>query len=99
MEAKLNRRTVYGALVVGLVLAAAHVPVAGPGGRAQATGGIEREQLLRSVLSQTYAYKTVGDLQIKADVRRLADDVVRPVVVWIHGGALINGNRSAVPTC
>ncbi len=46
---------------------------------------------------QTYAYKTVGELQIKADVYRFDDDVARPVVIWIHGGALIMGNRGDVP--
>ena len=96
MEARLKRRIVHGALVLAVVLAAAYMPVVGPDGRAQAAGGIEREQLLRSVLSQTYAYKTVGDLPIMADVHRLADDVVRPVVVWIHGGALIFGNRGGL---
>ena len=42
---------------------------------------------------QTYTYKTVGDLKIQADVYRPDDTTVRPVVVWIHGGALIIGNR------
>lgn len=46
---------------------------------------------------KTYTYKTVGDLKIQADVYRPADAVVRPVVVWIHGGALITGNRRSVP--
>ena len=41
----------------------------------------------------TSTYKTVGDLPIKADVYRLPGDDVRPVIVWIHGGALIFGNR------
>ena len=44
----------------------------------------------------TYTYKRVGDLEIKADVHRHDDDVSRPVVVWIHGGALINGHRASV---
>jgi acetyl esterase/lipase len=55
----------------------------------------EQDQLLRAVRIQTYAYKTVDGLQIKADVHRFDDDVARPVVVWIHGGALIFGNRAA----
>ncbi|MBI3858041.1 MAG: alpha/beta hydrolase fold domain-containing protein [Planctomycetes bacterium] len=42
---------------------------------------------------RTYTYKTVGDLPIKADVYRLPGDEVRPVIVWIHGGALIVGQR------
>jgi acetyl esterase/lipase len=45
---------------------------------------------------QTYTYKRVGDLEIKADVYRADDDKVRPVVVWIHGGALIMGGREGV---
>ena len=96
MKARLNRRIVHGALAVGIVLAAAYVLVVGPHGRARAAGGMERPQLLRSIRSQTYAYKTVGDLQIKADVHRFDDDVDRPVVVWIHGGALIMGNRGGL---
>jgi len=46
---------------------------------------------------QTHVYKTVGNLPIKADVYRPDDGVVRPVVVWIHGGALINGHREQIP--
>jgi len=45
---------------------------------------------------KTYVYKKVGDLEIKADVYQYDDDKVRPVVVWIHGGALINGHRVAI---
>ena len=41
----------------------------------------------------TYTYKKVGDLEIKADVHRLDDREVRPVVMWIHGGALMGGGR------
>ena len=46
---------------------------------------------------KTYTYKTVDKVPIEADVYRPDDDKVRPVVVWIHGGALINGNRNSVP--
>ena len=42
----------------------------------------------------TYTYKTVGDLAIKADVYRRDDHSGCPVVMSIHGGALIMGNRS-----
>jgi acetyl esterase/lipase len=44
----------------------------------------------------THVYKTVGKLEIKADLHRPNDDRVRPVVVWIHGGALIMGNRAGI---
>jgi acetyl esterase/lipase len=46
---------------------------------------------------QTYTFKTVGDLKVQADVYRADDAKTRPVVVWIHGGALISGNRKSVP--
>ncbi|MSU64604.1 MAG: alpha/beta hydrolase [Opitutus sp.] len=44
--------------------------------------------------TKTYVYKRVGSLEIKADVLPAPKFAgLRPVVVWIHGGALINGNR------
>jgi acetyl esterase/lipase len=46
---------------------------------------------------KTYTYKTVDKLPIQADVYRVDDSKVRPVLVWIHGGALILGSRSGVP--
>lgn len=49
------------------------------------------------VRQQTFTFKRVGSLEIKADVIREDDDRVRPVVVWIHGGALIMGHRELVP--
>jgi acetyl esterase/lipase len=48
----------------------------------------------------THTFKKVGDLEIKADVyqpEQAKGDGKRPVVVWIHGGALINGHRESVP--
>ncbi len=53
-------------------------------------------ECVADVYKQTYTYKTVRDLEIKADVYREDDDVRRPVVVWIHGGALIMGHREGV---
>ena len=47
--------------------------------------------------TRTFTYKTVGELKIKADVIRADDETIRPVLVWIHGGALINGGRERVP--
>lgn len=44
----------------------------------------------------TYTYKQVGDVAIKADVYAAAGEK-RPVVVWIHGGALIMGHRESIP--
>lgn len=46
---------------------------------------------------RTYVYKTVGALEIKADVYVPAGAAkARPVVVYLHGGSLINGKRQAV---
>jgi acetyl esterase/lipase len=45
----------------------------------------------------TFPYKVVGPTRILADVYRADDAKVRPVLVWIHGGALILGSRSSVP--
>jgi acetyl esterase/lipase len=42
---------------------------------------------------QTVVYKEVGPLGIKADVYHYGDAKVRPVVVSLHGGALIMGHR------
>jgi acetyl esterase/lipase len=46
---------------------------------------------------KTYVYKKAGDVAVEADVHRAADAKTRPVVVWIHGGALIVGSRRDVP--
>lgn len=48
------------------------------------------------VRKTTYTYKKVDNLEIKADVYRSDDDTVQPVLVWIHGGALIMGNREGI---
>jgi acetyl esterase/lipase len=45
---------------------------------------------------QTYIYKTVADCSIRADVYRLPDDTIRPALFWLHGGALIFGNRETI---
>ena len=42
---------------------------------------------------KTFTYKTVENCAIKADVYG-ASDVIRPVLIWIHGGALIMGHRA-----
>lgn len=50
----------------------------------------------KPIRKSTFTYKKVGPLEIKADVYRRDDDVTRPVVVWIHGGALIMGHRESI---
>jgi acetyl esterase/lipase len=46
---------------------------------------------------ETLTYKTVKDCRIQADVFRAAGDEVRPVILWIHGGALIFNSRQTLP--
>jgi acetyl esterase/lipase len=46
---------------------------------------------------KTHVYKEAGGVRIELDVHRPDDAEVRPVVVWIHGGALIMGSRQGVP--
>jgi len=41
----------------------------------------------------TVAYREIDGHKILADVYRPQDAKIRPVIVWIHGGALITGNR------
>jgi acetyl esterase/lipase len=50
-----------------------------------------------TLVKRTYTYKTVEGCEIQADVYRAEGHAVRPVVVWIHGGALIVGSRQGVP--
>ena len=49
-----------------------------------------------TVKKTTYNYKTVEKLEIKLDVYRADDRVIRPLAVWIHGGALIMGHREGI---
>ncbi len=50
----------------------------------------------KKISKRTYTYKRIGELEIKADVYRPDDEVARPVLVWIHGGALIMGHREGI---
>ena len=46
----------------------------------------------------TFTYKKVDSLEIKLDLYAPGDcDKLNPVVVWIHGGALMTGYREDVP--
>lgn len=46
---------------------------------------------------ETFVYKRVGALEIKADVYRgRGANAKHPVVVYMHGGSLINGNRQSI---
>ncbi len=45
----------------------------------------------------TFVYKRSAKDEIKADVYRPRETGLRPVIFWIHGGALIFGSRSMLP--
>ncbi len=45
---------------------------------------------------ETYDYKVVDGCRIKLDVHGAPRHGARPVVIWIHGGALIFGHRGGI---
>jgi len=49
------------------------------------------------IVRQTHIFKTADGCEIAADVYRPADELTRPVILWLHGGALIFGAREALP--
>jgi acetyl esterase/lipase len=46
---------------------------------------------------KTFTYKSAGACEIKADVYGADPKTRKPVLVWVHGGALIMGHRRGVP--
>ncbi len=46
-----------------------------------------------ALCAETHVYKRAGQLEIKADVYRTQGSGMHPVLIWIHGGALIMGSR------
>jgi acetyl esterase/lipase len=48
------------------------------------------------IRKQTVTLKTVGDCDVRVDVYRPAGGATCPAVLWLHGGALIFGDRSAI---
>jgi acetyl esterase/lipase len=81
MERAWRRRAFLGASIAGTF-----------GSRAAA----QRDRLAAQVDRETFTYKTAGELSIKADVSRGPSEKRRPVAVWIHGGALIMGDRRGI---
>ena len=57
----------------------------------------KRKKASGELTKSTYTYKEVNTLKIQADVYRRQYADSRPVVLWLHGGALIMGSRSGVP--
>jgi acetyl esterase/lipase len=48
------------------------------------------------LVKTTISYRSVDGHSVLADVHRPDGDAVCPVLVWIHGGALIMGNREEI---
>jgi acetyl esterase/lipase len=46
---------------------------------------------------KTYTYKTAEGCEIKLDVYGSQANLRKPVIIWIHGGALIMGSRKTPP--
>jgi hypothetical protein len=46
---------------------------------------------------ETFSYKSIENIDVHADVYRLQGNNLRPVILWLHGGRLIFGNREALP--
>ena len=74
---------VFSASLLALVLVASALPAA------------DEESAFEKT---TFTFKQVDGLPLKVDVHRYSDDELRPVIVWLHGGALIMGSRTGVPT-
>ncbi len=65
------------------------------------TGGaigaaLPRRGAAKESAPDTYTYKKVGGLEIKLDVYGASPGARRPAVIWIHGGALIQGSRKRI---
>jgi acetyl esterase/lipase len=78
--------TTHGGWLLGLALGAALLLGPAPAGAADGP-----------LPMKSYTYKTVDKVKLQADVYRTDDEKVRPVLVWLHGGALIMGGRNSVP--
>lgn len=59
--------------------------------------GARSSQSEQQSVAKTYIYKTSGPCEIKADVYGADTNVRKPVIIWIHGGALIMGSRKNPP--
>lgn len=54
--------------------------------------------LVKGREKSTHTFKKVGDIEIKADLYKRSDaKSLLPVIIWIHGGALIWGSRNDLP--
>ena len=73
---------------LGILLGSLLITALMPGGQGQPANAHSKE---------TFTYKKVGDVEIKADVYRPAGAGPHPAIVWIHGGGLMFGSRAMLP--
>lgn len=66
-------------------------------GKFEAEAGPSLQHATETESKASFTYKRVGSTDIKADVYRSPGLDSRPVILWIHGGALIFGSRSMLP--
>ena len=50
-----------------------------------------------STFHKTYIYKRIENIDLHSDVYKLQGNDRRPVILWLHGGALIFGDRGMLP--
>jgi acetyl esterase/lipase len=87
-SSQIGRRYTHFTFRLGLLLGGLLITAWMPDGKAQPANAHSKE---------TFTYKKVGDLEIKADVYRPAGAGPHPAIVWIHGGSLIFGSRATLP--
>jgi acetyl esterase/lipase len=62
---------------------------------AGAVGFSARRAQAQTAAGQTFTYKTTG-CEIRADVYGASEGAAKPALLWMHGGALILGNRKGI---
>lgn len=58
--------------------------------------GLTAQHAGQPALKETFTYKRIDGTALEADVYRLPGGDDRPAILWLHGGALIFGNRGSV---
>jgi acetyl esterase/lipase len=87
-SSQIGRRYTHSTFRLGILLGNLLITAWMPNGKAQPANAHSKE---------TFTYKKVGGLEIKADVYRPAGAGPHPAIVWIHGGGLIFGSRAGIP--
>jgi len=62
---------------------------------AGAIGFVARQTQAQPAAPLTFTYKTAG-CEIRADVYGASEGAAKPALTWMHGGALILGNRKGI---